>query len=177
MLDERLGHAAADSRAVPSGLAELLADLGNTVVALPVLIAAIAWSVLRHRRWKPALGAALAMAAVPALVVPLKMWIARPGPPVMAPGAHDGFFPSGHAATAAVAYGAAVLLLVRSRWWAVCCGLLNVGVGLGLVWRGYHWPLDVVGAWCLSGLVLWVLAGGRLVPTRSALRNDCPQDV
>ncbi|MFI9240911.1 phosphatase PAP2 family protein [Streptomyces sp. NPDC053079] len=154
MLDERLGHAATDSDAVPSGLAELLADLGNTVVALPVLIAAIAWSILRHRRWKPALGAALAMAAVPALVVPLKMWIARPGPPVMAPGAHDGFFPSGHAATAAVAYGAAGLLLCRSRWLTVAYVLLNAGVGLGLVARGYHWPLDVVGAWCLAGVVL-----------------------
>ncbi|MBZ6477310.1 phosphatase PAP2 family protein [Streptomyces griseocarneus] len=152
MLDERVGRAAAG--AVPTGLAEFFADLGNAVVAVPVLIVAIAVSAVRHRRWRPGVGAALAMAAVPALVVPLKMWIGRPGPPAMAGGAHDGFFPSGHAATAAVAYGAAVLLLTRSRWWVSACVLLNAGVGVGLVVRGYHWPLDVVGAWCLAGVVL-----------------------
>ena len=42
------------------------------------------------------------MAAVPALVVPLKELIARPGPLTGA----AGYYPSGHTATAAVAYGA-----------------------------------------------------------------------
>ncbi|MFI9205897.1 phosphatase PAP2 family protein [Streptomyces sp. NPDC053048] len=153
-LDERLGRAVAASGALPSAVAEFLADLGNTVVALPVLAVAIAVCAWRERRWRRPCVAVLAMAAVPALVVPLKMWIGRPGPPAMAGGGHDGFFPSGHAATAAVAYGAAVLLLVRSRWWVGLCLLLNAGVGAGLVLRGYHWPLDVVGAWCLAGVVL-----------------------
>ncbi|MEU4210616.1 phosphatase PAP2 family protein [Streptomyces sp. NPDC026206] len=162
VLDERLGRAAAACGALPSAAAELLADLGNTAVALPVLGAAALWSALRSRaprRWLPPLAAAVAMAAVPALIVPLKAWIARPGPPAMAAGAHDGFFPSGHAATAAVAYGAAVLLLLpRSRPAAVACGLLVAGVGAGLVRRGYHWPLDVLGAWCLAGLLLCCVA-------------------
>lgn len=169
-LDERLGRAAVGT--APRALAELLADLGNTTVALPVLGAAIAVAALRHRRWAPPLAAALAMAAVPALVVPLKTWIARPGPPAMTPGAHDGFFPSGHAATAAVAYGAAVLLLTRSRWWLSACALLNAAVGAGLVLRGYHWPLDVAGAWCLSVPLLCTAARFR-VSCRSPGR-PCP---
>lgn len=161
VLDERAGRAAAASGAVPGSVAEFLADLGNTVVAVPVLAAAALWTGLRSpgaRRWLPPLAAALAMAAVPALIVPLKAWIARPGPPTM--GGDPGFFPSGHAATAAVAYGgAALLLLRRRRWpWAVGCVLLNAGVALGLVLRGYHWPLDVAGAWCLSAAVLWGLS-------------------
>ncbi|MCD9144029.1 phosphatase PAP2 family protein [Streptomyces albireticuli] len=172
-LDERLGRTVAGS-GFPGGLARFLSDLGNVTVALPVLLAAIAVSAVttaRARRvrrwWAPALGAALAMAAVPALVVPLKSWVGRPGPPeTAASGAHDGFFPSGHTATAAVAYGAATLLVLtacrpgrRPRVLALCAYvLLNAGVGIGLVRCGYHWPLDVMGAWCLSGVVLWALA-------------------
>ncbi|MEU8546958.1 phosphatase PAP2 family protein [Streptomyces roseoverticillatus] len=169
----------------------------------------------QHRPWLPSVWAALAMAAVPAVIVPVKAWIGRTGPPAMvASGVHDGFFPSGHTATAAVAYGAALLLLMPSlasasasrarphagvsqpphatcartaphagsalgsspppagpahlkpcnrhararAWAAVAYVLLNAGVAAGLVRCGYHWPLDVVGAWCLSCALLWVLA-------------------
>ncbi|MDT0452591.1 phosphatase PAP2 family protein [Streptomyces hesseae] len=174
-LDERLGRTVAGAGAVPSWGAEFLADLGNTVVAVPVLLAAVVFAAVRGRRWRPPVAAALAMVAVPLLVVPLKWWIGRAGPPAMGAGPHDGFFPSGHAATAAVAYGAAALLVFRRWWWVAPYVLLNLGVGLGLVRQGYHWPLDVVGAWCLAGVVLWVQAGGRVVPTRPALRDDCPQ--
>ncbi|MFH9423536.1 phosphatase PAP2 family protein [Streptomyces sp. NPDC017529] len=174
-LDERLGRAVAVSAvagsAVPTPLAEFFADLGNTVVALPVLALAALYAAWAGRRagvprwWLPPLAAVLTMAVVPALVVPLKTWLARPGPPEMAGGAHDGFFPSGHGATAAVAYGAVVLLLAASRKHprrpmptaaAAVVGLLNLAVGIGLVRRGYHWPLDVLASWCLAGVLLTV---------------------
>ncbi|WP_449476315.1 phosphatase PAP2 family protein [Streptomyces abikoensis] len=217
-LDEELGRTVAES-SFPSGAAQFLADLGNASVAVPVLIAAMVVSALLHRRhrsrpWVPAVWAALAMAAVPAVTVPVKAWIGRTGPPAMAAsGVHDGFFPSGHTATAAVAYGAALLLLLPPRapstrrrphadafppppqaagariaphagsaavstppharlprlrllssrharvraCTAAAYLMLNAGVAAGLVRRGYHWPLDVVGAWCLSGVLLWGL--------------------
>ncbi|TJZ46306.1 phosphatase PAP2 family protein [Streptomyces piniterrae] len=195
-LDERLGRTVA-AGAIPARAAELFADLGNTVVALPVLLTAAAWAAWRGWRtgrradvndpaaavrwWLPPLAAAPALAAVPALVVPLKLWLARPGPPQMRGGTHDGFYPSGHAATAAVAYGAAALLLTHSQWHSgrrrssrprsgrraaarvpaplvLTTGavLLNIAVGIGLVRQGYHWPLDVLGSWCLAGVVLSV---------------------
>ncbi|MBH1934036.1 phosphatase PAP2 family protein [Streptomyces sp. AV19] len=155
-LDERLGTAVASS-AVPRSLAGFLADLGNASVAVPVMLAAGGWAVWRgSHTWRRALATSLRMAAVPALIVPLKLWIARPGPPAMGSGPHDGFFPSGHAATAAVAYGVVVLLVARGRRWAwLAYALLNVGVGIGLVRCGYHWPLDVLGAWCVAGVLLW----------------------
>ncbi|WP_244410134.1 phosphatase PAP2 family protein [Streptomyces albofaciens] len=172
-LDERLGRALVHS-SVPASLAEFFADLGNTIVALPVLALTALYAAWRDRRaaaprwWLPPLAAVLTMAVLPALVVPLKTWLARPGPPEMAGGAHNGFFPSGHAATAAVAYGAVVLLLAVS--WkqprrptptavaAVVVGLLNLAVGIGLVRRGYHWPLDVLASWCLAGVLLTACA-------------------
>ncbi|MEV5379923.1 phosphatase PAP2 family protein [Streptomyces nondiastaticus] len=229
-LDEDLGRTVAASSA-PGGAAQFLADLGNASVALPVLIAAMAVSVVLRRRqgltrlWLPPVWAALTMAAVPAVTVPVKASIGRTGPPAMAAsGMHDGFFPSGHTATAAVAYGAALLLLMqplaatsrarphasasppphaacarsaphagsalgstppharssrlksgnrhaRTRAWAaVAYVVLNVGVAAGLVRCGYHWPLDVVGAWCLSGVLLWGLAQvlTRPVPGRGS---------
>ncbi|WP_337589346.1 phosphatase PAP2 family protein [Streptomyces xinghaiensis] len=119
-----------------------------------------------RRPWLPPLAAAAALAAVPALVVPLKAWTARPGPDGLPLAAGEGFYPSGHTATAAVAYGAAALLLLpylrrTAARRALTAGalLLNLAVGAGLVVRGYHWPLDVLGSWLLSVPLLWALAG------------------
>ncbi|MEV0221085.1 phosphatase PAP2 family protein [Streptomyces sp. NPDC050704] len=165
--DERLGRSIADSR-FPDGAAELLADLGNITVAVPVLLAVLAYVSWRARRaplprwWLPPLAALVTMSAVPALVVPLKEAVGRTGPPGMA---GDGYYPSGHTATAAVAYGAAVLLLLpwlHGRWLrrTLVIGYLVLAgaVGVGLVRRGYHWPLDVVGSWCLSLMLLHLMA-------------------
>ncbi|WP_326687664.1 phosphatase PAP2 family protein [Streptomyces sp. NBC_01795] len=141
----------------PREAAELLADLGNLSVALPLLALAMALT-LRHSRgrdWWPVLCYALAMGVMAPLVTGLKAWVDRTGPL-----GGGGFFPSGHAATTAVALGAAALLLtgrlpalaVRAVWAAAA--ILTVGNGLGLVWRGYHWPLDVAASWCLGVLLL-----------------------
>ncbi|MFE1955798.1 phosphatase PAP2 family protein, partial [Streptomyces sp. NPDC059524] len=160
--DERLGDALRATSAIPSGPAEFFADLGNLPVALPVLAAALAFATWRARSWRPAAIAVPAMALVPALVAPLQSLIARPGPPPMAPG--TGFYPSGHAATAAVAYGLCALLLRPHlsarprRALLAACAALNLAVGLGLVRQGYHWPLDVLGSWLLSLALLDVCA-------------------
>ncbi|CAM5688045.1 Phosphatase PAP2 family protein OS=Streptomyces alboniger OX=132473 GN=CP975_26190 PE=4 SV=1 [Streptomyces alboniger] len=164
--DERAGRALAGSR-FPDRAAEFLADLGNLTVAVPVLAAVVAYTAWRgrqagaHRWWLPPVAAAVAMLSVPLLVVPLKAAVARPGPPGMA---GDGYYPSGHTATATVAYGAAALLLLPllrgaygRRGLLIGCAALNLGVGFGLVRRGYHWPLDVVASWLLFGMLLQVL--------------------
>ncbi len=176
--DERLGRAMWGGLPGPGG--EFLADLGNVQVAVPVLVLAVVYAAVRGRRaglprwWWPPLAAAVVMAAVPALVAPLKSLLARPGPPGAGP---DGCFPSGHATTAAVAYGAAALLLLpavrrAATRWLLGTGtvVLNAAVGAGLVVRGYHWPLDVVGGWLLSGLLLgaWVTVTGSRAGSAAA---------
>ncbi|MEU9208382.1 phosphatase PAP2 family protein [Streptomyces sp. NPDC048415] len=163
--DERLSG----SLVHPARVYELLAGLGNITVAVPVLTVVLGYVAVRARRagidrwWLPSTGAAVLMAAVPALIVPLKELLARPGPPVMGPG--TGFYPSGHTATAAVAYGAATLLLlpwlritVARRGLVITCLVLNALVAFGLIRRGYHWPLDVVASWCLCAVLLRGLA-------------------
>ncbi|MFJ9661534.1 phosphatase PAP2 family protein [Streptomyces griseoflavus] len=175
-LDERLS----EDLVRPDRASELLSDLGNIEVAVPVLAVALAvagWHGHRRGRdrwWLPPLAGAVAMALVPVLVAPLKEWTDRPGTPAVPPAV--GYYPSGHTATAVVAYGAATLLLLpllRSpavrRGLVVLCGVLVLGASYGLVRRGYHWPLDVAASWCLGAVLLtgwWLLAGrtGASVP-------------
>ncbi|MER7399645.1 phosphatase PAP2 family protein, partial [Streptomyces sp. NPDC000151] len=91
--------------------------------------------------------------------------LARPAPPGRLAGA-TGFYPSGHAATAAVAYGAAALLLLpyaaaplSRRLLTTAALVLVLANGPGLVVRGYHWPVDVLGSWLLSAALLVLLHG------------------
>ncbi|MFE4700733.1 phosphatase PAP2 family protein [Streptomyces sp. NPDC056738] len=175
-LDERLSGGLVH----PDRFSELLADLGSVQVAVPVLTLALVLVALHNRAtgldrwWLPPAAAAALMLLVPAVIVPLKELVSRPGPPVMGPG--TGFYPSGHTATAAVAYGAATLLLLPllrsagARGALLCvCVALNAGVAFGLVRRGYHWPLDVVASWCLCAVLLSAL---WLFVSRSTRRSS-----
>ncbi|MGW0706978.1 phosphatase PAP2 family protein [Streptomyces sp. NPDC002643] len=147
---------------------QFLADLGNITVAVPVLAVVLVYAGWRARAtgrdhwWRAPAVVALLMAAVPLWVVPLKELIARSGPPIMGPG--TGFYPSGHTATASIAYGGAVLLLLPwlrgvlvRRALVVAAVVVNIGVGFGLVRQGYHWPLDVVASWCVCAMALFSL--------------------
>lgn len=130
-------------RTVPDAVTQRLSDFGNIPVAVPALVLAVLYAVRRGDR-RGAAAAALAMVLVPALVVPLKEWTARPGP--LEPWA-AGYYPSGHTATAFVAYGASALLLrpyVRGPWPLLAAGALTALTATGLILRGYHWPLDVL---------------------------------
>ncbi|MGX1543524.1 phosphatase PAP2 family protein [Streptomyces adustus] len=162
--DEHVSHALIR----PDRLGELLSDLGGVPVAVPVLALVAAYAARAGRAagtprwWLPPLAAAALLVLVPAIVVPLKEWTARPGTPAVPPAV--GYYPSGHTTTAAVAYGAATLLLLPllrpgpARRALVCgCLVLVLGVGYGLVRRGYHWPLDVVAGWCLGAVLLFAL--------------------
>ncbi|MFD9571778.1 phosphatase PAP2 family protein [Streptomyces sp. NPDC059982] len=150
-------------RTVPDSVTERLADLGNIPVAVPVLALAMAYAA-RRGRGRAALVAGLAMALVPALIVPLKDWTARPGP--LEPWA-AGYFPSGHTATALTAYTCAALLVApetRRPWPQVLAALLTALTATGLILRGFHWPLDVLASLLLCTPLL--LAVRAAVPKR-----------
>ncbi|MGW3358507.1 phosphatase PAP2 family protein [Streptomyces bungoensis] len=153
----------------PDVFSQLLTYLGDFRIAVPVLLLAAGFAARRGRAtgadlwWVPPVAALVLMALVPAVVVPLKEWTARPGTPLMPPG--TGYFPSGHTATAGVAYGSATLLLLpwlhsahARRELVVGCAVVTLGVSFGLVRHGYHWPLDVVASWCLCAVLLTALS-------------------
>ncbi|MEV7793759.1 phosphatase PAP2 family protein [Streptomyces sp. NPDC087512] len=185
-VDERVSRALVR----PDRFSEVLADLGNVQVAVPVLVLALAYAAWHGRAggvdrwWLPPLAGAAAMVLVPALVIPLKEWTDRPGTPAVPPAV--GYYPSGHTATAVVAYGAAALLLlpllrspaVRRGLLALCAALV-LGASYGLVRRGYHWPLDVAASWCLgavllAGMWLWLSRSTRRRSSGTPSSRTCP---
>ncbi|MFF1560199.1 phosphatase PAP2 family protein [Streptomyces sp. NPDC058279] len=154
-------------RTVPDAVTERLADLGNVPVALPVLLLALGCALWRGDRLGPA-AAAVAMAVVPALIVPLKEWTGRPGP--LEPWA-AGYYPSGHTATAFVAYTGAALLVrpyTRVPWPTALAALLTALTAAGLVLRGFHWPLDVLASLLLCAPLL---IGVRWAVGRAPIRR------
>lgn len=166
-----------------SGPAQVLSDLGNVQVSVPLLLAAVIYAAVRGRAaarplwWLPPLAAAVAMAAVPLVVGGVKSAVARPAPGKvhLGPDGYAGFFPSGHTATSAVAIGAAALLVLPfvrpvalRRSLAAAAVLLAAAVGAALVWHGYHWPLDVLASWCLVGALLSVVAAAGVVAAPAA---------
>jgi undecaprenyl-diphosphatase len=168
-LDPVLRTAIAGASVRPEGspFGRFLSDLGDAQVALPVLGTALAFAWWRGRRRVPLVAYAAPMAAIPLIVTPLKAAIGRGGPGslTLAPG-YPGLFPSGHTATATLAYGAAALLVLpfvrrtaARRLLITAAALLNAGVGVALVYCGYHWPLDVAGSWLLCGALLTAAAG------------------
>nr|WP_107470055.1 phosphatase PAP2 family protein [Streptomyces sp. 3211] len=144
-------------RALPDSVTERLSDLGNIPVAVPVLVLAMAYAA-RRGRLLAAGAAGLAMALVPALVIPFKEWTGRPGP--LEPWA-AGYFPSGHTATAAVAYLGAALLVrpyTRRAWPTAVALVLTGATAVGLILRGWHWPLDVLASLLLCTPLLLAVA-------------------
>jgi len=176
-LDARLGGALRRS-SPPTVVAELFADLGNLTVAVPVLAAATAYAVYRAptsgvHRWLAPLCVLTAMGGVAVIVPLVKVWLGRPGPL-----GGVNYYPSGHTATAAVAFGGAALLLSlslrRRRYWPLpaTAAVLTALCSAGLVWRGYHWPLDVLASWCLA----WVLLTSAAAFVRRGLRRAPHRD-
>ncbi|MFD7135955.1 phosphatase PAP2 family protein [Streptomyces sp. NPDC059894] len=163
-VDERLSRALVHRDQV----SELLADLGNVSVAVPVLVLVVWYTARRARAagagrwWLPPVAVTALMALMPLIVLPLKEWTDRPGTPAVPPA--TGYYPSGHTATAALAYGCAALVLLpwlvtalARRAVTATAAALVAAVSFGLVRQGYHWPSDVAASWCLGAVLLGAL--------------------
>jgi len=153
-----------------------VADLGNQAVAIPVLPIVALLAAWRSRSTLPlklTVGAALVLATV----IPLKIWVGRPGPGSVVLGdANFGYFPSGHTADAMLCYGTSALILCFTltlnriaRRVAVAVAItLVLLTAFGLLWSDYHWLSDILGSACYCGAALvllhWFAARTRALP-------------
>lgn len=140
-----------------------ITHLGDFSVLAFACITCMGVLLYRKRRSK---AVTLAIAAVGAgfLNVTLKAGFGRDRPELWARTVEAGFssFPSGHAMTSLVVYGAIAYLLVRSvkgwrRWLVVILAALLIGaIGFSRLYLGVHWPTDVMAGYT-AGLV-WLIA-------------------
>ncbi|GCD89395.1 hypothetical protein NLS1_14010 [Nocardioides sp. LS1] len=148
-----------------SSLADVGTLLGETITGLSVAaVTALVFS-LWQRSIRPALFVALAEACIGGLYFVATHLISRDRPPVKILDAGlvpDHSFPSGHVATAIVAYAGIVVLLrtyaAAVGRWAVVLLLLPAFTLLSRLYQGAHHVTDVATSVCYASVFLLVLA-------------------
>lgn len=75
---------------------------------------------------------------------------------------HTYSFPSGHASGALISYGLAAFI-IANKWpefaiaaWCIA-GIVSFVVGISRIYLGAHYPSDVVGGWVIGGIGLLVI--------------------
>jgi membrane-associated phospholipid phosphatase len=159
------------------GASGALAELGNTPVVVGVGLVAAATALVVARRWWPAVFLVTAVVGELAVFLTTTVLIDRPRPPVEHLDAQlppTSSFPSGHTAAAICLYGgiAALVLTATRAWWrwlvlAAAVVVVTV-VALARLYRGAHFPTDVLGSVLFA--VPWLLVVLRLVPPNGPAR-------
>jgi undecaprenyl-diphosphatase len=152
-------------------------ELAETVPVLLLTIFGVDLVASTTRRWRAAGFVAMAVAGEKLVYMISVLAVGRERPPVPTVG-HTyatNSFPSGHVGSAVVLYGALALVL----WWArpdrrvgrvVAVGLVPVlasVVAFGRMYRGFHYPSDVV-VGALMGAV-WLTACAWVLRPRAVL--------
>lgn len=129
-------------------------DMAKTATVIGVAGVAIVVFRLWLRRWHESLVLAIALMGEVVIFITVAAIVARERPPVfrLDPAPPTSSFPSGHTAAAVTVYGFIAFVIWRyaaNRYLAtLACVLLvavPVAVGLARLYRGAHYPSDVVG--------------------------------
>jgi undecaprenyl-diphosphatase len=175
-----------------NGITGDLTDMADTFEIAGV--AAIVTIVLLIRRW-----GRQAFLLVAGLAIELSVFlsankiVARPRPAVSHLGGTPSTysFPSGHTAAIVVLYGgiAVIVMVATTRWWPrvvmwTLAVVLTVAVGLSRVYRGEHYPTDVmagfllgIGSLVAGVFVIRVADVNRSAKSHAARKDISAQDV
>jgi len=158
-------------------------------ITLAMLVAFTAGIALWIRR--PVTSLSIILAAIVPDIVGRFGWMiwSRARPDILYEGiASPGFhaFPSGHAAKTFAVYGFLTLLWIRAsantleKSVAILLfAFIAIGVGLGRVLMGVHWPSDVIGGMVIGAVWVFVLRKGlgketNYSPQRRGVRGEHP---
>lgn len=139
--------------------------LGGAMVALVIMTAAIAVDYVKTREFRQPAFLAFCLVGALGLAPVIKLIVQRPRPdlsPVMDVGGYA--FPSGHATTSMIVFGALAYVLTRRLSWGTDvwiwagAGIASFLIGFSRLYLGVHWATDVVGGWALG--LLWLALAG-----------------
>lgn len=157
-------------------LAVAFTMLGDLRLAHILFAAVLAGLAYRRRWWLIAHLTSVGLSAMLSVSI-IKSLLARPRPETPYIVLDSFSFPSGHACTAAVAWGLIALILAQGRrrsqrYWIYAAGALIVaGVAFSRVYLQVHWPSDVIAGAALGyGLLMtfaWQLHNAPLQRTPS----------
>lgn len=159
-----------------STVAVAVGRLGGTAGIVLLLVVAVPASVAATRRWTPGVFLLVAVAGETAIFLAVSTLVGRARPPVehLSPELPPtSSFPSGHVAAATVAYvGIALLVRAWARGWigpvaSVIAVLVPLGVALSRLYRGVHYPTDVLAS-VLYASVWLAICWHALQPARGA---------
>ncbi|MFD3679670.1 diacylglycerol kinase family protein [Streptomyces sp. NPDC058613] len=179
--ESRANQDLAERRAAPvTGVSEWLSAMAATEAIIGVtLLCIVALLVLPRVAWRTeALFLGASVAAQSAVFVVVTMFVQRPRPavPRLDGAPPTSSFPSGHVGASVALYGGlAVIALLRMRgpWrYAVSGALLLVppAVGMSRMYRGMHFPTDVVGG-LLNGAATLLVMGFALLYGRESAKS------
>jgi membrane-associated phospholipid phosphatase len=146
----------------------LTSELGGTLTITILAVLTVAFAAFVWRRWREPMLVAVAVAGEVAIFLLVTMLVDRRRPPVphLDEAPPTSSFPSGHTAATIALWGAlAVLASERARSKLVRGLFITLAVVLPLLvassrlYRGMHYPSDVLGGVLLGGV--WLLATVR----------------
>lgn len=152
-------------------------SLADTFTVLAVTTAAVILLRGALGRWRESVALVVAIVGELVFFVTVTSLVHRHRPlvPHLDPAPPTSSYPSGHTGGALALYGTLAVVLfcvVRRRWAAVVLGVMSAALPLAVavsrVYRGMHYPTDVLGG--LLGSGLWVTA----VVVILLLRADAP---
>jgi undecaprenyl-diphosphatase len=161
-------------------------DLTNIADTFEVAgVAAIVTIVVLFRRWgRHAFLLVAGLAIELSVFITANRIVARPRPAVSHLGGTPSTysFPSGHTAATVVLYGgiAVIVMVATTRWWPrivmwILAVVLTVAIGLSRVYRGEHYPTDV-----MAGLLLGIgslVAGVFIIRVAGVNRSDASDEA
>ncbi len=165
------------------GLTHVGSMMADTFVALAVTAVAVVILRLWLGRWRDSLVVVVAIVGelLIFLVITAVVHRARPAVAQLDQAPPTSSFPSGHTGAAVALYGCLTVILLRNvkpRWAAVSLAVLGcvipVVVAASRVYRGMHYPTDVL-AGALAGGIWLAVVLVVLLPTRT-ITADSPDD-